>query len=266
MKMKIYVDLVILLNFFLDFLLLLSVSLILKRNASIKRVILGALTGGLSIMFLFISVSSFALFIIKILIAIIMILITFSYKDFKYTINNLIYLYLLSIILGGFLYYVNNELSYKNVGLIFFHKGIGINWLLIIILSPIVISIYVIRSRKLKEEYSKRYEVEITFLNNKKALLTGYLDTGNNLFDPYKKRPVIIIDKSVLKGYKPRCILVPCMTVKDRHLIKCFKIKKIIINGKIIKDECLVGISDNKFEMDGVDLLLHKKIMKEMEK
>ena len=261
--MKIYVDLIIILNFFLDFLLLLAVSLILKRNVSLKRVSLGSLIGGISILFLFISVSSLVLFIFKVLISIIMVLVTFSYKDFKYTVNNLIYLYLLSIILGGFLYYVNNELSYKNVGLVFFHDKLGINWLLIIILSPIIISIYVIKSRKLKEEYSKKYEVEITFLNNKKVLLTGYLDTGNNLFDPYKKRPVIIIDKNVLKGYKPRCVLVPCTTVKGNHLIKCFKIKKLIINGKIIKDECLVGISDNKFEMDGVDLLLHKKIVKE---
>ncbi len=264
--MKIYIDLIILLNFFLDFILLLSVNIILRRNVSIKKIVLGALIGGLSIVFLFTKISSTMLFAFKILISILMVLTTFSYRNFKYMFNNLIYLYLLSIILGGFLYYVNNELSYKNVGLIFFHNGISINLFLVVILSPIIITIYVFKSRKLKEEYSKEYEVDITFLNNKTINLTGFLDTGNNLYDPYKKRPIVIINKEVLGNYNPRCILVPCITVKSKEFIKCFKIKKIVINGKEIEDECLIGISDNKFKIEGVDLLLHKKIIKEIEK
>ena len=47
-------------------------------------------------------------------------------------------------------------------------------------------------------------------------------------------------------------------------MLSCFKIKEIIINGKKIEDEVLVGISDNNFNIDGVDLLLHKKIIKEI--
>ena len=45
-------------------------------------------------------------------------------------------------------------------------------------------------------------------------------------------------------------------------MLSCFKIKDIIINGKKIKEEVLVGISDNNFNIEGVDLLLHKKIIK----
>lgn len=260
--MKIYVDLIILLNFFLDFLLLLSTSLILKRNARLLRILLGAVVGGISILSLFINLSSLSLFIIKILISIFMVLVSFGFKNFKYFFSNLVYLYLTSIILGGFLYFINDELSYKNNGLIFFHNGFSINWIIIIASSPIIIFLYVKNQRNKKEQLSKYYEVNITFLNGITKRLTGFLDTGNNLFDPYQKRPIILINKDVLKGYNPRCILVPCVTVNDKSLLKCFKIKKIVINGKIIKDECLVGISDNNFEMDGVDLLLHKKIIK----
>lgn len=261
--MKLYVDLIILLNFFLDFLLLLSVSLILKRNAKLIRLLIGALVGGLSIVALFISFNSFTLFVFKVFISILMILISFGFKDIKYTFNNFIYLYLVSIILGGFLYYINDEFSYKNTGLIFFHNGFSINWILIIFSTPIILILYVKQSRKLKEEYSKKYEVDITFLNGKTSRLTGFLDTGNNLTDPYKKRPIIIINKEILKGYNPRCILVPCITVNKESMLNCFRIKKLVINGKIIEDEVLVGISDNNFNIDGVDLLLHKKIIKE---
>lgn len=259
--MKIYVDLIILLNFFLDFILLLSVSLILKRNVKISRIFFGALAGGVSILFLFVNVSSLVLFFVKVLISILMVIITFSYKNIKYTFNNLVYLYLISIILGGFLYYVNVELSYKNTGLIFFHDGIGINVILITILSPVILTVYVIKTRKLKEEYSKKYEVCIMLLNNKKINVTGFLDTGNNLQDPYKRRPIIVISKNALRGYNPKIILVPCITVKGNSLLKCFRIKELIINGKKIEKECLVGISDNNFQIDGVDLLLHKKLL-----
>lgn len=260
--MKIYVDLIILLNFFLDFLLLLSVSLILRRNTKIYKLLIGAFLGGISVLSLFIKMSSFELFILKVLVSIIMVMVSFDFKNFKYFISNMVYLYLLSIVLGGFLYLINNELSYKNTGLVFFNNGFSINLFIVIFLSPIIIFLYVKQARYQKEELSNYYEVDITFLNGITKHLTGFLDTGNNLYDPYKKRPIIIINKSILKEYNPNIILVPCVTVKDEAMLKCFKIRKIIINGKKIKDECLVGISDNNFEIDGVDLLLHKKIIK----
>ncbi len=263
--MKMYVDLIILLNFFLDFILLFTVSVILKRNVSLKRISLGALAGAISIIALFINFSSFTLFIFKIFISIIMVLITFSFKDFKYTLNNLIYLYLVSIILGGFLYYLNNELSYKNTGLIFFHSGVSINWLIIILSAPVITFIYVKQTKKLKEEYAKKYEMKLTFLNGKTISLTGFLDTGNGLKDPYKKRPIIIISKDKLNGYHPKTILVPCLTVNKESLLKCFRIKKLVINNHVISKEVLVGISDNNFNIEGVDCLLHENIIKEIE-
>ena len=103
--MKVYLDLVMFVNFFLDFLLLLSVSIILKRNANIKRVIFASFIGGLSILALFFKISNFQLFILKFIISLLMVIIAFNYKDFKYTFFNLLYLYITSIFLGGFLYF-----------------------------------------------------------------------------------------------------------------------------------------------------------------
>ena len=262
--MKIYIDLIVLLNFFLDFILLFCVSYILKRNVKLIRLLLGALIGGISIISLFINFSSITLFLFKIFISIIMCLISFSFKNIKYTFNNIIYLYLISIILGGFLYFINDSFSYKNVGLIFFHNGFSINFIIIILSSPIILFLYLKQQRSNKEELNKKYIVNITLLNNKKLSITGFLDTGNNLYDPYKKRPIIVINKSILGDYKPNLILVPCITVNKESMLSCFKIKEIIINVKKIKDEVLVGISDNNFNIDGVDLLLHKKIIKEI--
>lgn len=264
MKLKIYIDLVILLNFFFDFILLLAVSLLQKKKAPIKRLFWASLVGSISILSLFLPLNTITLFLFKVIISIVMILISFSFVNIKEFCNNIFCLYIVSIIMGGFLYYLNNELSYKNVGLVFFHNGFSINWIILIIASPTILYLYVKKQREYKEDYSKRYEVEIMFLNNKKVNITGFLDSGNNLYDPYHKRPIILISRRLLDDYKPRCILVPCYTVNKESMLKCFKIKKLIINGKIIGKNVLVGISDNNFNLDGVECLLHQKIMEEI--
>ena len=115
--MKIYLDVVLFINFFFDFLLLFGVDRILKRNTKLKRIIFGSIVGSLSILFLFIPCSSFILFIGKIIISIFMIIITFSYHNIKYFIRNFITLYVVSIFLGGVLYFINDSFSYKNTGI-----------------------------------------------------------------------------------------------------------------------------------------------------
>ena len=127
--MTIYLDLVMILNFAIDFILLLTVSIILKRNVKLTRIMLGAFIGGLSILFLFFNINSFLLFIFKILISILMILTTFGYKTIKYTLVNILYLYMSSIILGGFLYLLNLEFSYKHIGMIFFNNIFSCNFI-----------------------------------------------------------------------------------------------------------------------------------------
>ena len=56
--MKIYLDLILLLNFGFDFILLLSVSLILRRNVKIYKILIGAFIGSISILTLFININS----------------------------------------------------------------------------------------------------------------------------------------------------------------------------------------------------------------
>ena len=99
--MKIYIDMVFLLNIILDFLLLMSVSVILTRNAKLKRIILGSMIGGVSTTLLFIEINTIILFFLKIILGIFMVIATFSYKNIRYTLNNLFYLLTISFILSG---------------------------------------------------------------------------------------------------------------------------------------------------------------------
>ncbi|MEG2458054.1 MAG: sigma-E processing peptidase SpoIIGA, partial [Bacilli bacterium] len=78
--MKVYVDLVLFLNFFIDFLILMSVSLVLKRNSSLKRIVLSSIIGSLTIFILFFNIGSFLMFIIKFSMSLILVLVSFGYK------------------------------------------------------------------------------------------------------------------------------------------------------------------------------------------
>ena len=76
--MKIYLDLVFFMNFFFDLLLLLTVKLVLKKKTTWFRIIGGALIGAVSLVMLFLPLNSFTLFVVKILMSIFMIRVTFG--------------------------------------------------------------------------------------------------------------------------------------------------------------------------------------------
>ena len=258
--MKIYIDLLFIINILFDFILLLSTSLILRRNARIYRIILGSLVGGLSIFFLFINISTITLFFLKIIIAIFMCIVTFNYKNFNYTLKNIIYLYIVSIVLGGIIYLLNIEFSYKNNGLVFYHNGLSINIILILIISPIIMYFYVKEMKLLKNIYSKQYKVIIYFKDNS-VILNGFLDSGNNLLDPYKKRPIVIVNYNKIKKYlrNEKELLVPYNTLNNSSIMKCIKVKKIVVNDIEYKN-ILLGFSYEKIYIDGVDCILNNNM------
>lgn len=262
-KMKIYLDLILLLNFAFDFLLLLGVCLLLRRNVKIRRVIFGSLIGSLSIFFLFIKLTSLQLFLLKVLVSIIMVLVTFGYKDIRYFFRNLFYLYTSSMILGGFLYYLNVEFSYKQEGLVFYHQGLSINVVFLVIFSPLIIYTYVRQGIKLRNNYANYYQVEIYFKNHKPVKLNGFLDTGNNLKDPYKNRPIILVEQKSIKYNLDEFdfVLVPYHTVNNNGLLKCLVADKIIIKGVGERTKFLVGIMEEKIKIDGINCILHHQLL-----
>ena len=113
--MKVYIDLLLIFNFLIDLLLLMSVSLILKRMATFNRLVLGAFLGSLSVFILFLPISNFLLLFLKIVISVLMIISTFSYRDFSYFMKNMGYFYFASMVLGGMIYLWNTTFSYEGV-------------------------------------------------------------------------------------------------------------------------------------------------------
>ncbi len=245
--MIIYIDVVFLLNIFLDFILLMGISVILSRHAKIKRIFLGSLVGGVTTFLLFVNINSIMSLIIKLVLGILMVMATFGYKNIKYTFNNLFYLYTLSFSVGGVMY-------------LLMEKGIY-NYVVLIIGFVIVLFIYIKQNKSYQNSYANYHNVEI-YIKNKKYLLTGFLDTGNKLYDTYKHRPVIIVNKKI--EYSQRDIIyVPYITISEENVLKCLKADKVII-GKHVFKNYLVGLSNKEINIDGINCILHSKMKGEL--
>ena len=235
-----------------------SVSVILKRNTKVINIMKGAFLGGLSIIFLFFNINSFLLFLFKVIISILMTIVTFKFKNIKYTLINLLYLYMSSIILGGFLYLLNLEFSYKHIGIIFYNNGLSINFIVLLVISPIILFIYIKETKILRYNYSNYYNIEI-YLNKKKYKYVGYMDTGNVLVDSLTKKSVILIDKRKILFNIKEFRIIPYLGVNGSNMIKVIKVDKIIFNNKEYEN-VLLGIMD-KISIDGVDVILNRKLL-----
>ena len=129
------------------------------------RILLGALVGSMSILFLFLPLSSLTLFLLKLLVSIFMILVTFGYKDISSFKKNFFYFYILSIMLGGIIYFLDITFSYKNTGLIFFNNGLSINFIVLLIIGPIILFLYIKEQKEYKKNYTLIHTVEVKIKN-----------------------------------------------------------------------------------------------------
>lgn len=241
--MTVYIDLVLLLNIVLDSILLMSVSILLGRNVTIKRIILGSFIGSLSTLILFVSITSLELLILKIILGIIMCIVTFGYVNIKYTLNNIFYLYIISFIIGGGLTLIK-DYGYYNY--------------FVLIIGFIIISYFFIKQmKKYQDNYSNYFKVDV-YIKGVLYKLNGYLDTGNKLYDQYKNRPVILVSKKIKYNFED-IIYVPYISLNNESLVKCLKADKIIVNNKVFNNY-LIGLSDEKFHIDGINCILHSKM------
>ncbi len=239
----IYIDELIMLNFIIDFLILKTTSSILKLNTKTSRLIISSIVGEISLLYLFVSFNNIELTLFKLLIGIIMNLISFGYINLKDFIKNLLYFYMFSFFLGGTLYYLKIEslVKYKYY----------------ILLIPIIMNILKKLTYNLKNIIKLRHKVTIYLKNGNVLYLNGYMDTGNTLVDPYTNKNVIIINKNI----KEKFFLVPFKTIENSSLLKCFKPKKVYIDGIGERNDIVVGVTNKKF--NGFNCLLNYNLMEE---
>ena len=229
--MKVYLDSLLILNLFIDYFILYGTKTILKRKTSKKRIFLGSIIGSLTTFTIFIKLTTIKLLIIKLILSIFIILVTFGKNNFK---ENIFYFYLLNI---------------------------KLNYLSLLGIIPIIINIFINKIKDYKLNIKNNYIVEI-IIKDKIYKLEGMIDTGNHLEDPYKKRGVILVNLN-LDYTKYKYLFVPYHALNYNGLIPCIKPDKIIIDNKVLNNY-LIGISKDKFNLGGSECILPNKIQEDL--
>ena len=249
----VYVDLLVIQDLIYNYVILLGTSLLLTRITNIKKIFLSSVIGTIPLIFIFLKTSNQLNFFISFIFSIIMSLITFSYKDIIYTIKNIFYMYSVSIFLAG-------GINLINVNLLPNIENYILNVTILIILAPIITYIYIKSIDNYKNNYSNYYKVDIYIDEDKKITLSAFLDTGNKLIDPYKHRPIILINKKLIDTKDKKILLVPYNTVNTNDLLQCIIPKKIYIHNIGYKTNFIIGLMD-EIAIDGVDCILNQKLI-----
>ena len=249
--MTVYIDGLLFLNFYLDFLILLTVVILLKKNVKIFRIVLGAFIGSLTILILFFEITSLQLFFIKIYLSLIMCIVCFGYKDLKSFLINVGCFYLVSILLGGFLYFINDSLSFKNNGIVFFNNGFSLNILFLIIVSPVALFLYIKQMKMFKKRINFTFKTNI-YIDKKVLNLNGYLVSGNVL--KYKNKPVILTN--IDNTFRNKKIYIPYIVIGGSGLLECIKVRKVEVVGIGVFENIYLGFSKD-FKLSGADVLLN---------
>ena len=240
-----YIEVIIIFNIYIDFLILLLTSILIKQKIPLKKLLFISLISGLSSIILFLNITIIELLITSFLISILIIKLTF--KKMK----ALLYFYLNSILIGGIIFLVNNFIKLSTLD----------NYLVLTLITPIILIIYKKKIKDLKENYNLNYQIKLKY-KGKKITLNSFLDTGNNLTDPYFNKPVILINEDIIKSDK--YFYIPYSTITEDGIIKAIHINEIeIIGFKKVKD-VIIGLLPKRLQINNIDCLLNKRIMEEI--
>ncbi len=206
MENTIYVDILILINIFITYCLLMSTKIILGLSVVKWRLILASVLGGLFSLIILIDFNNVILAsITKISMATIMVLLCFYQKDVKNNIKNIFVFYIINFVYGGLMfalwYFVTPPtMVYKN-NIVYFDIS-ALFLVLSTIASYLIIKLfYWIFSKKGVSTESCTLLVTV---GATEVLLKGFLDNGNKLVDAISSLPVIICSYDSIKPLLPK--------------------------------------------------------------
>jgi stage II sporulation protein GA (sporulation sigma-E factor processing peptidase) len=212
--MYLYLDLIWLLNFFIDYLLLWMTGQF--RNIKVKKWRLGVASfiGSTYVLFLFFPpLQSLYTFLVKMILSFVIVLVAFGYGNVQKFMKSFLMFYFVSFITGGgmlavhFLMQSNHQILNGMVVTQSAGYG-GISWLFVLIGFPLMYWFSKSRWRqmettKVKADILTKVYIQI---NDQTIECTGLIDTGNQLYEPMTRTPVMMVEASCLVGIIPPSI------------------------------------------------------------
>lgn len=208
--MTIYIDIVIIENLIMNYIILCATAIISKTEIKQIRIILASLIGATYVIMSYVvNVQIYSNIILKIILSIVMVYISYKPVKIKKLGKQILMFYLTSFVFGGvslaLIYFIKpQEVIIKNGQFIgkYVLKTVFLGGIVGFIIT--VATINIIKNKKGKKDVF--YTVKI-HLQGKIIETVAMLDTGNLLKEPITNRPVIILEHTLLYEIIPKQIL-----------------------------------------------------------
>jgi len=208
--MTIYLDVIFLENIVINYIILYVTGLISKSKIKQKKILLGAAIGAIySIIYYLLKLKIYSSFILKIILSIVIIYVSFNSNSFKDLLKKVLLFYLTSFVFGGAAIAIIYMANPKKITIL---NGVLVgSYTLKTILIGIVVAYFtIIKAFKIiKIKISKKdliCDISI-ILNNKEIKTKAMIDTGNLLKEPITNLPVIVMEHTLLYDVMPKEIL-----------------------------------------------------------
>ena len=208
--MTIYLDIIFLENFILNFIILCAVGVVIKEKIRYLKLMIASFVGAsYVIIYYLINFQSKWNLIFKIILSVVMVYISFMPKSFKEFIKQITFFYLVSFVFGGaslgVIYMVNaGKISIRN-GIIVGNYTLKTIFIGVILAFTIItVAFKFVKNRISKKDLFCNIKI---IINQSKINVKAVIDTGNFLKEPITNIPVIVVEKDILKNFVPREIL-----------------------------------------------------------
>ena len=273
--MVVYADVLVILNLYINYFIIRSTALFLRRPLSAKRCVLAALIGGLGALVILLPEMPFIVIAAeKAALGALIVLVAFGrQKPAEFAVCALFFLAVSFLFAGVMLALWTFAAPYNMV----YGNGVCTFDIPLFAIAAFTAAAYcaVRLIRLLSDKRSRRAgTAPVTIrVNEKTATLRGLADTGNSLRDIFSGKPVIICDADKLSDIAPRWVfdyfdgkledtadgirLIPCRTVTARALMPVFRADSVTIGEK--PADAVIGVSKNSLG-DDVDCIFDPKI------
>lgn len=287
MRQTVYIDVLIAINLFVNYFLLLTVAKILNLLPIRKRFVFASLIGSLfSLVILFPPINGFLSAFVKLAMSISIVFVAFGFTSLKAFLRNIATFFVVNFLFGGVIFclwyfvapdgiLINNNAVYLNISPMF----------LVIITFVAYLIIRVMKILTGTRELScLRYEILIQ-ANSKTAVLRAKIDTGNTLKEPFSGLPVVVASYDSVESLIPQAIkaqfplhnksiswqgaraddglknirVIPFKTVSGDGLLPAFKADFIEIHGD--KKEAYIAVCNEKIFNDGYQALIGTELV-----
>ena len=239
--MVIYVDVLLFVNFVIDYLILRLEAKIIKINYKLWRLVIGAISSSVFSLYIFLPKQSLIIdVLIKILCSAVTVFIAFGFCDLKYYFRNIGVFFAVSYLFAGIIFGLQTIRPNSNInvynGVVYFN----ISPVLLLLMSFIIYLLIAILKKVFNKtaETADRLNLSLKF-HGISITAVAIIDTGHSLCDIFGDNLMIIIDKKLalkLFGTTDVEMMLQLLPPISEKLSTCFRLipAKTVSGDKIL--------------------------------